>query len=514
MSPAGARRRYLAVPAMKAFQQVSLVLPLVCAEPWAATARTPQPATGYLPAPAADPIGQSPRAKEFQERLKAAQGNALELWKLHTWCEAAALTKEQTIVLRAIIKASPEDRKARQLLGHVQVEGKWYESQAKAEEAAERALREEAKRTGKALWRGTLVDPKDLPMLERGLVRSDQGHWVSAQDLERIKNGWVQQDLVWVSPQEAERMEAGLWKCQDQWLTLEEADRYHAALETCWVIPGEKTVLYTTCPREIAQVGLIEMERSISPLTKLFGQAPQQKLAVLMLGNAQLYDEVGAQSVDQGWQLRDLSSLHGAYFAELYSRPREDGFAGGGVCLFDAASEPGKMFGKTFVRHALAQSFAETVDPSPKALALADKENPSKEAMAKAFWDEKLLPDWFRFGAASYVERYAPDTLAVDTHWLFKWSIDNLKRQSGLNPVKDILAFELDAKDTLRSPKMLNQFGLLLAFIVDGPEKKVAAAHAKLVAALQSKQDVAQAVQELEAKLLEFEPQLRVFAGL
>ncbi len=499
---------------MKAKHSIVLALPFVSTGPTAFVPPVLHAAWPLIPAFSASPIGQSPRAKEFEQRLKAAQGNATELWKLHSWCEAAAMTKEQTAVLRAIVKATPEDRKARELLGHVQFEGKWYESQAKADQAAERALREEAKRTGKAIWRGTLVDPKDLPMLERGMVRNDQGQWVSAQDLERIQSGWTQQDLVWVAPHEVEQLEAGRWKCKDQWMSLEEANRYHSTLETCWVIPGEKTVLYTTCSREVAQLGLVEMERSIDPLTKVFGQAPQQKLAVLMFDSARLYDEFGVETSESGVQLRDLSSLHGAYFAELYARPRDDGFAGGGVCLFDVSTEPGKMFGKTFVRHALGQSFAETIDPSPKALALASSAKPSKEAMSKAFWDEKLLPDWFRFGAATYAERYAPDTLAVDSKWLFRWSVDNLKRQNGLDQVKDILAFELDAKDTLRSPKMLNQFGLVVAFVVDGPEQAISAAHAKLVAALQSKQNLSLAVQELETKLIEFEPQLRAFAGL
>jgi hypothetical protein len=460
------------------------------------------------------PTGSSDRQAEFKARLERAKNDAPALWKLYDWCEAAGLSKEQRTVLLALVKANPNDRKARELLGHVYQDGQWFETTKKAEEARAKALAAEARRQGKVVRNGELVDPADVPMLDRGLVRDEAGRWVPAEDLKRLREGWVRQDAQWIAPEEAPKVEQGLWKCGEQWLSLAEANTYHSKIETCWVIPSEHSVVFSTHTRDIALAALEQLEASHAALVRIFGQAPERKLAVLALANAEQYNDFASSRERARVELRGLSSVHGAFLAELYRAPEAAGFSGGGVCLFDASTDEGLRFGKTFARCAYGLSFGEALDPSPQFLAEVSERGAPSERGVEEFWSEKTLPEWFRFGAAAYVERYMPDTKAPDPQWPKKWSVENLRAGGGLDPLATILAFEPSAQDKLATAKMLNQFGLLVSYVLEGQNPAVTEAHGALTRTLAERKHPGKAVKELEKHLLQNESGLRTFAGL
>jgi len=71
---------------------------------------------------------------EYEKRKKEAEGNVEKLWKLVDWCEAYGMKSEKRTTLRSILKLEPENRKAHEGLGHVEYEGKWYDSERKVEE--------------------------------------------------------------------------------------------------------------------------------------------------------------------------------------------------------------------------------------------------------------------------------------------------------------------------------------------------------------------------------------------
>jgi hypothetical protein len=154
---------------------------------------------------------------EYEKRKKEAEGNSELLWKLHEWCEAYGMKNEARSTLRAILKLEPGDRKAHELLGHVEHEGKWHDNAKKLEEYKAKQLEAEAKATGKAIYKGELVDPADLEFLQKGMVKDASGKWIDAEMQKKIAEGWVRQDLTWVPPAEAENIAKGLWKCGEKW---------------------------------------------------------------------------------------------------------------------------------------------------------------------------------------------------------------------------------------------------------------------------------------------------------
>ena len=136
------------------------------------TAREPGRATLEAQDPATDPKA------EYEKRKKEAEGDIDKLWKLVEWCEAYGMKNEMRSTLRSILKLEPENRKAHEALGHVEYDGKWHDSEKKLEEYKKKKLEAEAKATGKVIYKGELVDPADVPFLEKGMTKDASGKWV------------------------------------------------------------------------------------------------------------------------------------------------------------------------------------------------------------------------------------------------------------------------------------------------------------------------------------------------
>ena len=97
---------------------------------------------------------------------------------------------------------------------------------------------------------------------------------------------------------------------------------------------------------------------------------------------------------------------------------------------------------------------------------------------------------------------------------LRNWSIGNIARQGGLDPLERIFEFELSLDDISASAKLINEVGLLVAFVLDGECKPVQAKHLALKDAFKKGEGVEQAGEALEQALIENEAALRQFAGL
>ncbi len=81
-----------------------------------------------------------PIKTEFDKRLKEAEGSVVKLWEVHAWCDAQGRDKEGCTVLRAIIKLDDTQRKAHELLGELEFEGKWFAYEKKLEEFKKKRL--------------------------------------------------------------------------------------------------------------------------------------------------------------------------------------------------------------------------------------------------------------------------------------------------------------------------------------------------------------------------------------
>ncbi|MEW6074169.1 MAG: hypothetical protein AB1726_16435 [Planctomycetota bacterium] len=471
---------------------------------------------------------------EFEKRRAAAEGDAQKLWEVANWCEANGLDKEFRSCLRAILKIDDGDKKAHELLGHVFYDGQWFPSAAQMEaykKKHEAELRKDeerkAKEQGLVRHGDRWVHPEDVPYLERGFVKDESGTWIDPEEQKKLAEGWVRQDLEWISPEEKPNLEKGLWKCGDRWLGLADADAYHAEIDRCWKIPGERFLLYSTCPRSLAQRALLEAEDAYGDLVRIFGTYPAERPHFVVLNSLDQYGRFanGDPAAQRpGTESAGLSSVHGVFFADVWFAIPSLEYLGAGVTYWDEKDERSKSFGRLFARHAAAQSFIERIDPSP-ATTVKFREAQGAGGFSPAdFWKEKLLPLWLRYGAAAYVERYFADKspgAASNPHMLREWSVQNIQRAGGLDPLDTIFAFGITVENSEGSGKLINEAGLLVAFLLDGGCAPLAKEHGVLKEAIrQARQDQKKApeVQKVVANIQKLfqknEEALRKFAKL
>ncbi|MCC7011714.1 MAG: hypothetical protein IT454_04050 [Planctomycetes bacterium] len=478
-------------------------LAILACLPWSIAA-APVPLTASI-------TSQDDKKAEFEKKLAEAEGNVQKLWKVYDWCDAHGLEKDGRTVLRKILKVDDSDKKAHELLGEIEFEGKWFPNQKKVDEYKQKKLEDEAKKSGKVVYNGEIVDPADVEKLKKGLRKLEDGRWVDAEEHKRLTEGWVRQDAEWVSPADAPNIDKGLWKCGDKWLPIAEADAFHASIESCWRIPNEHFFLYTTCKREVAISAQQECDRALAQFARVVGKAPTAVVPVLVLKNADEYNNFASSN---GVELRGFSSIHGATMAEIWNIPLQAGMTSGGMCFLDPTNDKA-IFGPMYVRHAAAQSLMEALDPSPKTLAALVAQKPG--LTPEDWWKEKQFPTWFRYGVCVYVERYIVDQFVRaggNPNWLKEWSIQNITNKGGLDALDAIFSAELSLNDVPKSQKLLNQLGLVMAFVVDGKCAPVVKEHGALKDAMRSDKDIKAPLKALEAAIRKNEDALRKFAGI
>jgi len=455
--------------------------------------------------------------EEFDKRLVQAGRDIEKLWELHRWCESTERETEARKVLQRIVRYDESNRRAHELLGHVELDGQWFPSQKQLDDFKKKDEQRLAKERGWVRYKGRYVPPGDVAFLERGLVRGPEGDWLEPEELERLEQGWKRQDLVWVPPDEVSQMDAGLWKCGEEWKTLEEANDYHSRPGSWWRIPYPRFVLWTTVDRAVAEKAAMEMELAWRELVRIFGIQPAGRIDVALLRNQEQYDRFAlGDDIRPATQVSRIYSLADAYFAESWYEA-EYGYLGMGVGFWNDSSEVGGRWGRHAARRAIGLSFAYAVDPSPKALAAVENHAPD-DGWVSRYLEEKKIPTWFRYGAVAYVERYFEDTLVGqggDPWWVRKWSIESLKGE--LAPLEQVFDLKISSEvegEYESSRKLVNQVGLVLAFVLDGGCQPLVELHGEMVEALKKGQDPGKILDKLRKEIEKHEEPLKAFAEL
>lgn len=479
-----------------------------------------------LPATAPTPYGCAiSRAAaddpEYDKRLDEAGRDSKKLWRLYEWCISTDRDKEGKSVLRRLVKADPDHQEARDLLGHVRHEGEWFTSQKKLDAHIKKQRDKEAKARGWVKYKGEWADPADVIFLKQGLVKiPETGEWITKEDRRRMDEGWSRQDLTWVSPDEVENISKGLWKIDDQWVPLEEANRLNAEFGRWWRIPSEELHVWSKADREVALEAQVQGELALRDMERFFGVSPSKPLKVAILRSQEQYDRfaMGNEEFERPPASgTDLFTIHSAFFAESWFDRTGGGnrWLGAGAGYWDASTDDGNAYGPHAARLAAALSYIDYIDPSPEAVEAAVEDGP-RSGFPADFWKEKRLPEWLRYGTAVYAERYFQDSKVKrggDPHWPRKWSLENLKNKGGLRNLREVLRARLNpnAEGSLRS---LIEWGLCVAYILDGENPDLAEAHREFREAFLAEEWKGKHIDALEKALEKNEAGLRSWAGL
>ncbi len=467
----------------------------------------------------------APTPEEFAKTradLAAAGVDPAKLWELHLVAKASQREFAAERALAKLLRIEPDHLQAREALGHERVGERWFSSRAVLERYAKSQDPAVAPTRGFVKRKTGWVHPEEVALLAKGLSKdSTTGEWLSGEDRAKLAKGWARQDFEWIAPSEVESLDLGLWRVDGEWVDLATAEQRRAALGSMWRIPTHEIVLHTTCERSVALGAIEHMGRALDDLRRVFGVEPLLPLSVALLDEEEQYDRFAFGDVDGRRRATHggrLYTIHYGYVAESWFPPRDGRRAesGLGVGYWDANVPNGNLYGVHSARLACGLSYVEALDPSPKAVKAALASGPKADYYA-AYQAEKQLPAWLRYGGAVYAERYFRDTTVGeggDEWWARKWSLENVKRLGELDSLADIFAFQLDADRRDASRKLLNEAGLLVAFLVDGECAPVRAAHEDFKRALVANRLTPKVIAALQDALIAHEAELRAFAGL
>jgi poly(3-hydroxybutyrate) depolymerase len=466
-----------------------------------------------------------PTAEEFAKTrsdLAAAGVDPTKLWELHLVAKTGQREFAAERALAKLLRVEPDHLQARAALGHERVGERWFSSRAALERYSKGQDPAVAPTRGLVKRKTGWVHPEEVALLAKGLTKdSTTGEWLAGEDRERLAKGWARQDLDWIAPDQVESLDLGLWRVDGEWVDLATAEQRRASLGSMWRIPTHEIVLHTTCDRGVALGAIEHMGRALDDLRRVFGVEPLLPLSVALLDEEEQYDRFAFGDVDGRRRATHggrLYTIHYGYVAESWFPPRDGPRieSGLGVGYWDAYVPNGNLYGVHSARLACGLSYVEALDPSPKAVKAALASGP-KAGYYAAYQAEKQLPAWLRYGGAVYAERYFKDATVGeggDPWWARKWSIDNLKRLGELDSLADIFAFRLDADRRDASRKLLNEAGLIVAFLVDGECAPVRAAHEDFKRALVANRLTPKVLAALTDAIVANEAQLRAFAGL
>lgn len=136
-----------------------------------------------------------PLRAQLAFRLEQAGTDPAKLWEVHGWAKGAGFKDELKDLLEQIIRQSPDDARARKLLGHEKVDGKWL---TPADKAAHEKEKKEAELRAKGLvpYGEEWVTPKEKEAREKGLMK-DGEDWVTEEQYhqrrgeQRVDGKWV-----------------------------------------------------------------------------------------------------------------------------------------------------------------------------------------------------------------------------------------------------------------------------------------------------------------------------------
>lgn len=493
-----------------------------------------------LPSFAPASLAPNPAVFDAQEpaldsRIAAAGKDVAKLLELAEACAKAGKEEDARKVFRKVLEVDAKNETAHKGLRHQLYDGKWFETLTElAKYKREETARMKAK--GLARFGDQWVPDAELPFLQMGWTKDEQGAFVNPVEVERAKkiaereaagSKYRADDNSWVAPEDFGQWEKLLWKCGPDWVDMAKANEFHAKLEHPWELASDHFEVTTTCDWDGGNLARWHAEKAWPELVRLFGIAPKGKLAFVVLHSLAQYNEV-AGNTPVFPEADGFSSLHGAYFADLLfdgsTKPPQ--FQGCGVSYWDRKDPKITAWGPYWARWAAAQSFVDAIDPSWGAIgeriaaAVAGGTPAGAPEFAPGFWAEKKIPRWLRYGAASYVERFMKDPLAAEgaDPWTMREpAFLEVKKAGGLRKLDDVFAFKLDLKDIPGSGRLYQEAGVIVSYLLDGaPNKDLTGKLDAFRAALKAgkKDDVTKAADALEKAIVKSDKDLRKFARL
>lgn len=476
-------------------------------------------------------IAQGAPKAEPTQAIAAAGADVGKLLQLARDWSDGKRTDAARAAWKRVIAIDPDNATARAGLNHQRYDGRWFEGHTALFDY-KRAEDERKAKQGLARLGESWVPVADAPFLRLGWHKDQGGAWIhplAKLRLDRERDlagkGFQQQDLEWIDPRDFDQWQAGLWKCGEQWLDTAAANAFHADVAHSWLVASEHFIVSTTVERDRIEWCKYYADQAFADLVRIFGIAPGARSSAIDLQGCKgdqpelvVFSSLAQYNkfANLGIESEGFSSLHYAFFADAAfdDAVKPSVFAGLGVAVWDNSSKTLDGFGQHSIRHAAAQSFIEAIDPSWKAL--GDMATGAQTRSTLAFWAEKKVPRWLRYGAASYVERWFLDATTGDQgnpRWARDWAKAQLKKDGGLRDLQKVFDFRLTLTDLPGSTQLIHEAGLLVAFLLEGSDQRVQRAHQTFQAALRSGGATAPAVAELQKALLAARPAVMKFAG-
>ncbi len=423
------------------------------------------------------------------EAIAAAGKDATKLAQLGEQWDSEGEYEAAAKAYGAALAIDPDHAAAHGGLGHHACDGRWYTTYAELARASREEARVRLEKDGVVRLGDDWVPVQEAPFRRMGWEKLADGRWARPGTLARLADGqqkegegYQLQHLTWVHPSEFEQWRKGLFKVGDEWLEVAQANVAHAEIGAWWEVPGEHFVALTTVVEEDSRWVVWWADQTAADLSRIFGLVPAEKPELVVLNSLAQYNEFAAGSQSPPRVPADASghsSLHYAFFTDGWTESVAGSavpvFRGTGAAYYDSQDAALAPFGQHAVRHAAALAWLESVDPSWSSVSRMVT-SPSPGFPDLAFWSEKRIPRWLRYGAAAYCERFFEDAQVGeggDPLWARKWAIENLKGSGPLDSMSTILELEFDTADPVASARRIQEAGLLVHFIVDGDDQKV-----------------------------------------
>jgi len=471
-----------------------------------------------------------PQEDEVAAKIAACGEDVAKLEALAASYEAAEDKASARSCYERILELDDAHVAAHKALRHHEYDGKWFTSYA----SLSKYRREEATRMKE----------------EFGLVRHND-EWVPEADLPYIRMGWEKvgdtyvnpaiearskereehvamghelrpEDSTWIAPEDFDKWRSQLFKVGEDWVTKAEANAHHAKVESPWRHQGEHFVAVTTCDVDTAGWVRYYADGTYDDLVRLFGVHPEEKPVFACLNTLEQYNSfaAGDQATRPQTESTGFSSCYFAFLGDVwfdFSNPQLPEYLGGGVGFFDVNDETMKHWGQYSVRHAAGLSFVESIDRAWGTISQFLTGGGGGGVSPDQMWEEKRIPKWLVYGAAAYVERFYEVKGETDDPWEIQvWAMGQISNSGHgkLDPIEEIFALPLDLNDLDNSGRLIQQTGLLTAFLLDGGCKPVAEAHRTFKAKLKSGGSTKEEVAALQQAILDNQAALVKFCGI